>query len=532
MPVRLGVLAAIFLVEKLLLHFAIDTEGMQAAAGVGAFLRGFQSRAFQVVVSGGACLALLSHVRFRRSGMRVFDDAVPAHIRPQWFLVHLLLVLPLAPLAFFLSRNTGDEPLTAILTPLCAGLIVAAVWAAFEAMSPWSVWHNAAHRLGVLWLYAGLVAGLAAASSIWLQMLWRPTAGVTFELVRFLLLPLLPTLAADPAARILGTDRFRVEIADSCSGLEGLGLMLVFCGAFLVLLREEYRFPQALFLVPIGSMMVFVLNAIRIAVLVLLGHAGFTDIADYGFHTQAGWIGFTCAAGAVVLLSRRSRWISLGAGASGRGGEVLLHTPTATYLMPFLVVLAAGMLSLAASGRFDWLDPLRLVAGSAALVWVRTRLVGLDWRISWRGPLAGMLAFIVWVSIGRITLAPRTIPVPLSTSLPLWRDGWVTSRVLASVLIVPITEELAFRGYLLRRLRGARFELVPFSAARGTALVLSSVIFGISHGVMWAPAIVAGWLYGWLVCSTGRIGESVAAHATTNALVAGVVLIGGQWQYW
>jgi hypothetical protein len=31
---------------------------------------------------------------------------------------------------------------------------------------------------------------------------------------------------------------------------------------------------------------------------------------------------------------------------------------------------------------------------------------------------------------------------------------------------------------------------------------------------------------------TGRIGESIAAHATTNGLIAVCVIVGGQWQLW
>jgi membrane protease YdiL (CAAX protease family) len=64
------------------------------------------------------------------------------------------------------------------------------------------------------------------------------------------------------------------------------------------------------------------------------------------------------------------------------------------------------------------------------------------------------------------------------------------------------------------------------------ALVLSAVLFGVVHGGMWLPGIAAGLLYGAVVMRTGRIGEAVAAHATSNALLAALVLLGGQWQLW
>jgi len=42
-------------------------------------------------------------------------------------------------------------------------------------------------------------------------------------------LPILPTLKADAATRVLRTPDFAVEVSSICSGLEGVGLMLAFC---------------------------------------------------------------------------------------------------------------------------------------------------------------------------------------------------------------------------------------------------------------------------------------------------------------
>jgi membrane protease YdiL (CAAX protease family) len=52
------------------------------------------------------------------------------------------------------------------------------------------------------------------------------------------------------------------------------------------------------------------------------------------------------------------------------------------------------------------------------------------------------------------------------------------------------------------------------------------------HGGLWLPAIIAGLAYGAIVVKTGRIGEAVVAHATTNALIAAAVLGFDQWQLW
>jgi len=81
------------------------------------------------------------------------------------------------------------------------------------------------------------------------QSLWTPSAELTFDLVRRLLVPIVPTLTADPTTLVLSTNRFAVQIAEVCSGLEGVGLMLAFSGAWLLYFRHEYIFPRALLLI-------------------------------------------------------------------------------------------------------------------------------------------------------------------------------------------------------------------------------------------------------------------------------------------
>jgi CAAX prenyl protease-like protein len=99
-------------------------------------------------------------------------------------------------------------------------------------------------------------------------------------------------------------------------------------------------------------------------------------------------------------------------------------------------------------------------------------------------------------------------------------------------LVVPIAEELAYRGYLMRRLMSADFESVPYQSVHWASVTISAVAFGLAHGVMWLPGIVAGLAFGILTVRRGSLGEAVVAHATTNALVAAAVLGLGQWQLW
>jgi CAAX prenyl protease-like protein len=99
-------------------------------------------------------------------------------------------------------------------------------------------------------------------------------------------------------------------------------------------------------------------------------------------------------------------------------------------------------------------------------------------------------------------------------------------------VIVPIAEELAYRGYLLRRLVGQDFAAVRFEGIGLWPLLTSTAVFAAAHGTLWPAAAVAGLVYGLIVIRTGRIGEAVLAHATTNTLIALAVVLGGHWELW
>jgi len=104
--------------------------------------------------------------------------------------------------------------------------------------------------------------------------------------------------------------------------------------------------------------------------------------------------------------------------------------------------------------------------------------------------------------------------------------------VLGAVITVPIAEELAFRGFLLRRIASADFESVAWRAFSWAPFLISSVAFGLLHGDRWLAGILAGMVYAVAMLREGRIGEAVVAHAVTNGLLALYVLITGNWQLW
>jgi len=63
------------------------------------------------------------------------------------------------------------------------------------------------------------------------------------------------------------------------------------------------------------------------------------------------------------------------------------------------------------------------------------------------------------------------------------------------------------------------------------ALLISSIVFGIEHG-LWLAGIIAGLAYGWLYIRSGNLWLPIFAHAVTNLLLGAWVLATGQWHFW
>jgi len=366
------------------------------------------------------------------------------------------------------------------------------------------------------------------------QALWTPAAHFTFHLVKALLSPFVPGIIADPATMSLGTAKFSVEIASECSGFEGAGLILAFGVMWLWLFRRECRFPQALILIPAGVATIFLLNAARIAGLILMGNAGAQQIALGGFHSQAGWIAFNAVALGFSVAARRVPWLTRMERPARKIGDRSFDNATAAYLIPFLSILAVGMVTAAASGDFEWLYPMRFLAAAGALWFLRKRYADLDWKSGWSGPAIGVLVFATWIAMDTLlnATANDAMPHALADSSTPIRVTWIAFRALSAIITVPIAEELAFRGFLLRRLVSPDFEALPSNAFTWLGLGISSVAFGLLHGNLWLAGILAGLFYGWALIRRGRIGEAVVAHATTNALLTAYVLIFQKWHLW
>jgi CAAX prenyl protease-like protein len=107
--------------------------------------------------------------------------------------------------------------------------------------------------------------------------------------------------------------------------------------------------------------------------------------------------------------------------------------------------------------------------------------------------------------------------------------AWRTAR---AVLIVPVAEELFWRGWLLRWLINSDFQKVPLGAYAPFSFWIAAVLFASEHGPYWDVGLVTGVIYNWWMIRSKSVASCVLMHAVTNGLLSAYVIVYNQWQYW
>lgn len=393
------------------------------------------------------------------------------------------------------------------------------------------------------WLWvAGLVGGSAAFGVLRFLLTewpyWEPLARATLHLAHAGVRLYETAPVFDPEALVLGTQAFPVHITRACTGYEGMTLFTVFFATFLVLRRHELRFPHALLLLPVGMLSAWMLNVVRIVVLVWIGDRISPKLAIDGFHAYAGWPLVILVALGAVVLARRIGYFARG-GDLGAGGAALAHethpgptvNPAAVYLGPLIAILATILVGGALFAEDPRVYPLRIIAGCSVVFLYRR-----EYRPHCARPCAaafgfGVLAAVLWAA------ALAGSDATTSAGRPGSGDDGASGRVLLAiqwlgfVLIAPLTEELALRGYLARRLERPDFEAVDLRATGWIAFVVPAMVFGALHDDVLAGTVV-GLVFSLATQWRGRLVDAVCAHATANFLLACTATLTEDWRYW
>jgi CAAX prenyl protease-like protein len=217
------------------------------------------------------------------------------------------------------------------------------------------------------------------------------------------------------------------------------------------------------------------------------------------------------------------------------------------YLGPFVIFMALlsageivghfgdGLSAWALAEPKYWVYPLQTVLCGASLIWWWREYEFAWGRGWWLGVLIGVVTLGVWVAPQEILGAERRLG-----GFDLWFFGggsafkWNAAvRVLRLVVVVPLLEEIFWRGFLLRHLTHDPFDQVPFGSRSWRAFACVAVLFAVAHwGPDFWPALITGVLYNCVAWWTRSLGACVIAHAVTNLLLGAYIFRTQQWGFW
>jgi exosortase E/protease (VPEID-CTERM system) len=488
------------------------------------------SRGRLAVLEAAACAVLVTIVSGRWALRGAVARAlVDARGWQPWLAAHLLGATALygVTLAGVSGRVTQSPAGRAWLAAWVACLVATlGCWlAAVVAPRAWLAWMRQA--------WPAVLAGVAAAvlwfflrshAHVWIHA-WHQEQLLALLAAALGLLG--HEVVLDTSRAVIGTPQFNAVAGSTCMGYEGVVLVSLFTAGFLWVFRRSLRFPRALLLVPLAAAVSYGLNVVRILALIEIG-IRWPAVAMDGFHSVAGWYSVAAVSLGVVVASQR---LCLRGGPDATAPARRGANPAAFYLVPLLLIVATAMLTRIVATGFDALYPVRVVACAIPLWIHRRRLRDLGWRGSaWAIPV-GIATFVMWLALEPAATAESSIPGGLAALPAGAAAAWLAFRALGSIATVAVAEELAFRGYLGRKLVSADFERVPLDRFTWLSFLGSSVLFGALHG-RWLAGTLAGMIFALTLYRRGKLADPIVAHATANALVALAVLATGRWTLW
>ena len=502
-----------------------------------------------------------------------FNSGGPDHLNPVYYVtrmarwaavslpVFLILVwseLPVlgAQWTAIAARHEPTRPLIVNVALFAALASACAAFSAYAAAAPSKPWHLLPF-LGVLLAATGLsmiaivapLRGLAAMAWTWrtrvaaaaaaglgilllsevVTAMWQSMAWATLEMTAAILRLYETDVLVDTVDRGIRVGAFGVQIWDTCSGSEGLALVTGFVTIYLWAFRSELRFPHALILYPVGLAASWLLNSARIAALVSVGAHVSPEMAVKGFHSQAGWIAF-------LLVTLGLMWLAGRVGLIAKAGKAAAPTrpasqryrETVAHLLPF-AALMLGTIAMSATAPHN--QPVYVLKALLVVI-----ALGLCWRsyaalrmpVSAEAVIFGLSIGIAWIVSAPAATGETPLAVWLAEIGPSLAVLWLIVRGLGTIVLVPVAEELAFRGYLYRRIISPDFHQVSPTALSWLALALSSVLFGILHD-RWLAGALAGAVFALVMLRRGRVSDAIVAHATANALIFAWALAAKDW---
>lgn len=213
-------------------------------------------------------------------------------------------------------------------------------------------------------------------------------------------------------------------------------------------------------------------------------------------------------------------------------------------LIAYTAPMALFLLGLAAVGAAKnsfsspefWIYPIQTIACGALLLWYRSAYDLQPIRRPLFTLAVAALVFALWISPQAfLGFAPRfdgfNPDVFSHTTAAYWAT--VAFRFLRLIVVVPIVEEVFWRGFLLRYFINDRFQAVPFGTFSWTSFLVVTLGFTFVHSRPdWPAAAITGALYNYVAYRTKSLRSCILAHAVTNLLLGIWIMKTKQWGFW
>lgn len=220
----------------------------------------------------------------------------------------------------------------------------------------------------------------------------------------------------------------------------------------------------------------------------------------------------------------------------------MIRSEAVPYTAPFAVYLALLILR-SVHPLPDFTEQAVGLAAMTLVLWFVAR-PAMDFRVRRWAPtlLLGVGIFAIWIGPDLLFPAYRHSllfeNVMIGTARSSLSEGArhdpvvLAMRVIRSVVIVPIAEELFWRGWMMRWLIKADFQQIPLGAYTPMSFWVLAVLFAAEHGSYWDVGLAAGVIFNLWMVRTKSLGDLILAHAVTNACLAAYVIAAGKWEYW
>jgi CAAX prenyl protease-like protein len=242
-------------------------------------------------------------------------------------------------------------------------------------------------------------------------------------------------------------------------------------------------------------------------------------------------------------------------GPSLRGSTSLLDRAVASHPeLPYVAPFFTFLLFMALGSFFEgprhvpWLYALRTVGalGVALLFWRYFPPLGRAHLLP--AVVFGLLVAVMWVGVHKVFAAQSWYkytqvmgrdpsPSEYYNCFEHLGTGWALAlflivRIGGASIVVPIIEELFWRGFVLRLLINPwRFETVPLGAYTFRSVVICSLLSAAEHP-MWEVGILCWVIYNLLFYWKKSLLFLMITHGITNFALYTYVVVQQDWVFW